>query len=135
VTETSTAELSLTETTPSPEPVGAPAPTLEPGLTHTRLAVRKCGAAYRRAFHVFIETADREEPSWDRSRAADQAGLAYREAMPLLSSFEGVRDFIACTAHGILMGAIPPEQSGRLLYAAQVALAALQREPKPRKPA
>jgi hypothetical protein len=135
VTETSTSELSLTETTPSPEPASAPAPTLEPDLTHARPAVRKCGAAYRRAFNAYMETADEKDPHWAKSHAADKGKLAFREAMPVLSSFEGIRDFIACTAHGILMGAIPQEQSGHLLYAAQVALATLQREPKPRKPA
>jgi hypothetical protein len=53
--------------------------------------------------------------------------------MPQLSGRESIRDFIACTAHGILIGAIPPQQSGQLLYAAQVALGSLQREPKPQK--
>jgi hypothetical protein len=80
-----------------------------------------------------METSDGDD--FDKKKAAGVGGLAYREAMPLLSSFEGIRDFIACTAYGILMGAIPQEQSGRVLYAAQVALATLQREPKPRKTA
>jgi hypothetical protein len=53
--------------------------------------------------------------------------------MPLPVGYEGVRDFIACAAHGILIGAIPPEKSGQLLYAAQVALNALQFAPKPPK--
>jgi hypothetical protein len=30
--------------------------------------------------------------------AAIQAGEAYRNAMPLLAGYEGVRDFIACTS-------------------------------------
>jgi hypothetical protein len=53
--------------------------------------------------------------------------------MPLLSGVDGVRDFIACTAHGILIGAIPPESSGQVLYAAQVALSFLQYQRKPLK--
>jgi hypothetical protein len=42
--------------------------------------------------------------------------------MPMLAGYEGIRDFVACAAHGILIGAIPPERGGQLLYAAQVAL-------------
>jgi hypothetical protein len=133
VTELSTAELCVLESTPEREPASEPDPALEPDSTHARPAVRKCGAAYRRAFNAYMEA--NAGKSCSKLSAARAAGLAYRNAMPLLSSFEGIRDFIACTAHGILIGAIPPEQSGRLLYAAQVALATLQREPKPRKPA
>ena len=133
MTELSATELCLIESTPAPEPASAPAPAHEPDLTHARPAVRNCGAAYRRAFNAYMETSDGDD--FDKKKAAGVGGLAYREAMPLLSSFEGIRDFIACTAHGILMGAIPQEQSGRVLYAAQVALATLQREPKPRKTA
>ncbi len=129
MTETSTAELSLTEATHSPEPASAPAPTPEP--THARPALRRCCAAYRRAFNAYMEASDGD--SYDKMKAAGEGGLAYRNAMPLLSDYEGIRDFIACTAHGILIGAIPPERSGHLLYAAQVALATLHREPKPRK--
>ena len=133
MTELSTTELCQIECTPAPEPASAPEPALEPDLTHARPAVRKCDAAYRRAFNAYMEA--NEGKSCHNSSAARAAGLAYRNAMPLLSSFEGIRDFIACTAHGILVGAIPPEQSGRVLYAAQVALATLHREPKPRKSA
>lgn len=37
----------------------------------------------------------------------------------------------ACVACGILIGALPAERTGQLLYAAQVALSALPRDPKP----
>lgn len=133
MTKASAAELSLTETTPSPDPANAPDPMPEPGPTHARPALRRCCAAYRRAFNAHMEGTD--GGFWAKNRAAGEAKLAYRNAMPLLASYEGIRDFIACTAHGILVEAIPPEQSGHLLYAAQVALATLQREPKPRKSA
>jgi hypothetical protein len=66
--------------------------------------------------------------------AADQASEAFRSAMPLLEGYDGIRDFIACTAHGILINAIPRERGGQLLYAAQVALAVLHREPRPPRP-
>lgn len=35
-----------------------------------------------------------------------RAGEAYRCAMPLLLGYDNIRDFIACTAHGMLIGAI-----------------------------
>jgi hypothetical protein len=53
------------------------------------------------------------------------AGTAYRLAMPPLAGYENICDFIACTTYGILLGAISEEDSSRLLYAAQVALATI----------
>ncbi|MGO9797396.1 MAG: hypothetical protein ACLPLZ_14970 [Terracidiphilus sp.] len=61
-------------------------------------------------------------------RAAIEAAEAYRAAMPALSSRESCRDFIACVAQGILLGAISEKDGGKLLYAAQVALAAVNSE-------
>jgi hypothetical protein len=66
--------------------------------------------------------------------AAREAGTAYRNAMPMLAGYEGIRDFIACAAHGILNDAIPLNKSTKLLYAAQVALNALHFEPKQANP-
>ena len=51
--------------------------------------------------------------------------------MPLLAGYENIRDFIACLAHGILIDAIPRDKGGQLLYAAQVAMAVIQRDQKP----
>jgi hypothetical protein len=60
---------------------------------------------------------------------------AYRNAMPLLSGYESIRDFIACTAHGLLIGAIDGVHGTRLLYAAQVALSSMRSQPAPEKSA
>jgi hypothetical protein len=49
---------------------------------------------------------------------------AFRLAMPPLLGSENISDFIACAAYGTLMGAITSQESTRLLYAAQVAVAA-----------
>ena len=46
---------------------------------------------------------------------------AYRSAMPPLTGPENIRDFIACTAHGMLIEAIDGPDAARLLYAAQIA--------------
>ena len=130
MTGTSKAELSLILAAPTPQTATAPAPKLESDPASTR-AIKHCMAAWRRSFNAYMENSG--GGSMDRVVAAHEAGKAYRNAMPLLSSYEGIRDFIACTAHGILIGAILPQQSGHILYAAQVALSTLQCDPKPRK--
>ena len=67
--------------------------------------------------------------------AKDAAVAAYSRAMPTPSSEDGIRDFIACVTHGILLGAFQDKQASQLLYAAQVASGALTRarKAKPRK--
>jgi hypothetical protein len=68
--------------------------------------------------------------------AAKEAGIAYRNSMPLLVGYEGARDYTACAAHGILISAIPKEDSGPVLYAAQVALSIAQSQSRlPKIPA
>jgi hypothetical protein len=66
--------------------------------------------------------------------ATQYAGISYRNAMPPLLGYEGIRDFIACAAHGMLIGAIPHQDGTRLLYAARVALAALHSQPRETRP-
>jgi hypothetical protein len=58
------------------------------------------------------------------------ANIAYRLAMPPLSGYQNICDFIACAGYGMLLGAIKPETGTKLLYAAQVALATLPKEDK-----
>jgi hypothetical protein len=123
------AELSLILAAPASQPASAPAPRLRPDSANARPALKRCLAAWRRSFNAHIET--RDGVSMDEVFAAHHADKAYCNAMPLLCSYESIRDFIACTAHSILIGAIPPQQSGHILYAAQVALSTLQCEPKP----
>jgi hypothetical protein len=63
----------------------------------------------------------------------DKAGEAYRALLPPLTTRENCRDFIACVAQGILLGAIADKNSGKLLYAAQVALAVCCAEERSRE--
>jgi hypothetical protein len=66
----------------------------------------------------------------------EKAGAkAYRDNLPPLSSRQQILNFIACVAEGVLMEVIPDNASGKLIYAAQVALGALPRQPKKRKKA
>jgi hypothetical protein len=130
MTKTSTAELSLIESIPAPAHMSAPAPSIDPDSAHAK-PLERCCDAWRRAFKASTE--DRDGDSLDKIFAAQDAGEAYCNAMPLLFGYDNIRDFIACTAHGILIGAIPAQKSGPLLYAAQVALSTLNYGPKPRK--
>ena len=52
--------------------------------------------------------------------------------MPPLLGAENIRDFIACVAHGMLIGTIENKDATKLLYAAQVAYLALNR-PNPKR--
>jgi hypothetical protein len=55
--------------------------------------------------------------------------IAYRNAMPTLSSHQEICDFIACVTHGLLIELIDENMANKLLYGAQVAITALRREP------
>jgi hypothetical protein len=103
-----------------------PGPGLKP--SSPKAALRRCCAAWQRAFDAYMAT--RKGTGIDRMLAAGPAGEAYCNAMPMLVGYEGVRDFLACAAHGILIGAIPQDRAGKLLYAAQVALGTFQHAPK-----
>jgi hypothetical protein len=58
------------------------------------------------------------------------AGKAFRLAMPPLTGYQNICDFIACAGYGILLGAIKADTGTKLLYAAQVALGAIPRQSK-----
>ena len=58
------------------------------------------------------------------------ACIAYRNAMPDLSGYENIRDFIACVTYGMLFNIIDSIEGPKFLYAAQVAIGALRQEPK-----
>jgi hypothetical protein len=118
-------ELSLVE--------AIPLPALDPNPKQARAAIKRCCAAWQRAYDAYLEGT--KGSGTDQVFAAHEAGPAYCKAMPTLAGYESIRDFIACAAHGILIKAIPQASANQLLYAAQVALAALHYEPKPRTPA
>src|SRR5580698_2474180 len=91
-------------------------------------AVSRCCKAWNRAYNASFA---REKNNYS---AREEAGAAYRDAMPDLCGEQNIRDFIACAAHGILIGAIEEKMSTKLLYAAQVASGALARAEKPPAP-
>ena len=99
-------------------------PTSGPGRTTPKAALKRCCTAWQRAFKAHMDAHGNE--TFERSEAASLASAAYCNAMPLLTGPAGIRDFIACAAHGILIGAITHEKSGPLLYAAQVSISSLR---------
>ena len=88
-------------------------------------AVQRCIDAWNRRMEA--EIAKRTSQYFLERLAA----ASYRAAMPDLTSPAHVRDFIACTARGVLLGAIDEKHSSKLLYAAQVASGAYRLEDRP----
>ena len=101
----------------------------EPNPAMANPAVAHCVSVWERA--------NKEALAKGRSSisASIDANKAYCNAMPSLSGYENIRDFIACTAHAMLIGALFGEQGTKLLYAAQVALCTVRSQPAPPKPA
>lgn len=121
MTPESATELTLVEAIPLPE--------VDLSSKQARAAIKRCCAAWQRSIDAYMETSG----STDTIYATCKAGPAYCKAMPPMVGYEGIRDFLACAAHGILIEAIPEKRANQLLYAAQVALATLHFEPKPQK--
>ena len=126
-----TTELVLFEATPLPAIV--------PNSKYARAAIKRCMTAWQRVFDASMAemAADPEidDHYFDDVGAAFDASPAYCKALPALVGQDGIRDFIACVAQGILIKAIPEKRANQLLYAAQVALASLNSEQKHRKTA
>jgi hypothetical protein len=91
-----------------------------PALANPAIAL--CTKAWEAAYRAQLEEDGHE------GEAITKAGKAYRAALPPLNCRDDCRDFIACVAHGMLLGAIPENNAGKLLYAAQVALFAVGAE-------
>jgi hypothetical protein len=128
MSDTTNAKVTLTPSTPNPASPASLAP--EPESELTQAAIKRCCAAWRRAYNAYME--GKEGDDIDKMFAVREASPVYCDAMPVLSTRENIRAFIACAAQGVLIGAIPSKKSGSLLYAAQIALSALG--PVPRRP-
>ena len=85
--------------------------------------IASCIDAGTRAYHRILAKTN-------NTHEADKAAhLAYRSAIPPLTNVENIRHFIACVAHGMLIGTIEKHDATRFLYAAQVASGAIRRTP------
>ncbi|HEX4031755.1 MAG TPA: hypothetical protein VHX20_15405 [Terracidiphilus sp.] len=116
-------DASVPVTTLPPAPANAP--------ESTAAAIARCRHAWQQAFDEYLKKNRRKDGHLLHDKATSQAAIAYRGAMPALVGYEGVRDFIACVAYGMLVDAISADRSGQLLYAAQIALNTLPRAPQP----
>jgi hypothetical protein len=96
---------------------------------YANAAVARCGKVWKRVYRAALAN---EENNYS---ACQMASEAYRTAMPPLTTRANCLDFIACVAQGILIHAIAERDSGKLLYAAQVAIAAQEPHKKPQKSA
>jgi hypothetical protein len=85
-------------------------------------AVRACVLAGQHALRT-SNPEDDVETYWDICNA-------YSNAMPSLDGYENIRDYIACIAHGMLLGVFDSVDGPKHLYAAQIALCVLPREPR-----
>jgi hypothetical protein len=59
---------------------------------------------------------------------------AYKDGLPPLIGSDNIRDFIACVAQGMLLGAIEDNRGARLLYAARAAQSTLRNLPADKQP-
>ena len=100
------------------------------GAALTNPAIARCCDAWRSRYQAEIS----KSKSKDEVLSAYRADASYRAAMPPLLDHEGIRDFIACIAHGMLIDTIQHQDGTRLLYAAQVALSSLHCQARETKP-
>ena len=102
------------------QPQASPAP-ISPAAT-------RCVEAYNRACKTGRASLR------DEIAAIRSARRAFRAAFPPLAGPENIRDFIACIAQAILLDVIDTADASKLLYAAQVAIAAARVQPASVKP-
>lgn len=96
----------------------------EPSSVPQSPALIHCAAAWERTRQQFLASGNSEY------RAGTHAAKAYCAAMPPLSGYENICDFIACVGHGLTAGIIEEDQVGKFLFAARVALKAESLRPR-----
>ncbi len=90
--------------------------------------------AVSRCFEVW-KTARQESMAKGKTEysAEKVAALAYCAAMPLLSGYQNISDFIACVGFCMALEMIPEEKAAVLLSAARIAHSTTAKEPKQAK--
>jgi hypothetical protein len=89
--------------------------------------VLRCMRAYSRGYNKKLAELDEDE---SELRAKEAGSHAYLCAMPPVSGYENIRDFIACVTYGSLSGIIRQPDAEHYLSAAKVALGTLSHEEK-----
>jgi hypothetical protein len=107
----------MSQSTPAPVEEFSPSPQRNP-------AVLRCCEARDRSLQ------DSQDRNLDKYETSKRAEKAYRNALPDLSGYENIRDFIARVSHGMITEDIHAITGPQYLYGAQVAISALRLEPK-----
>lgn len=103
-------------------------------------AVERCIQAWQRRHELMSirvnesEDFDPDQEDEGENFAYEQAGFGFRETMPVLDSYENIRDFIACTAYSMAMKYFEHEEGQDLLKAAGLAMAHLKGQRKAAEP-
>ena len=97
----------------TPAPAVATDDTSMPAFENS--AIARCCAAYITARDESLKQGN------GRGVSEFEGCEAYCNSMPPLVGSRNIRDFIACTAYGMLIGTILSDKGAKLLYAAQVA--------------
>jgi len=97
-------------------------------------ALDRCVKAWQRTFNLASIDPKNDTlapPSDDTTYfARKQASLSFRDAMPPLSGYENIRDFIACTTYAMLKNILDDDDCKSLFVAARIATAVLKAQPK-----
>jgi len=91
-------------------------------------AVARCVRAWRITMKNECAELDEDE---EEHEAREAANAAYLHALPPLSGYRNICDFIACVSNGSMVGAIRQKDAEHLLASAKIALGALRFDPKP----
>lgn len=91
-------------------------------------AVARCVRAWRITMKKQRAKLSKGESDYKAEQAAK---CAYLLAMPPLSGYENICDFIACVTNGSMLGAIRQDDAEHYFAAAKIALGALRLDPKP----
>jgi hypothetical protein len=98
-------------------------------------ALDRCVKAWQRTFDLasIDEDDDSLAPPDNNSTffARTQASLSFRDAMPPLSGYENIRDFIACTTYAMLKRILDKGECKELYRAAKIAMALLRINARP----
>jgi hypothetical protein len=86
-------------------------------------AIVRCLRAWQRAYK---KTYTDPESDYHAKRAGDRAFL---RAMPPLSGFENIRDFVACVTYALVVDVLRQKDAEALLISAKIAITALRQQP------
>jgi hypothetical protein len=78
-------------------------------------------------FQRFMNAVDKHP---ETKRTEEGQKLAFKLALPGLGSASKIKEFIAHVAQGVALGMFIGREGSQLLYAAQIALSAIEREKK-----